>query len=56
MAEEFDPEPQIYLAETTPEFLNYFVINSVRLEAYLSLKPRTNCIKKLGKWFRSTIC
>lgn len=30
MAEEFDPEPQCYLAVTVPKFPNYFVVNGVR--------------------------
>ncbi|KAK4936739.1 hypothetical protein LTR10_022463 [Elasticomyces elasticus] len=30
MADEFNPEPQVYLATTVPKFPNYFVINGVR--------------------------
>lgn len=30
MAEEFDPEPNVYLAVTVPKFPNYFVVNGVR--------------------------
>jgi hypothetical protein len=30
MAEEFDPDPHVYLAVTVPKFPNYFVINGVR--------------------------
>jgi cation diffusion facilitator CzcD-associated flavoprotein CzcO len=30
MAEEFDPEPNVYLALTVPKFPNYFVVNGVR--------------------------
>lgn len=30
MADEFDPEPQVYLATTVPKFPNYFIINGVR--------------------------
>lgn len=30
MREEFDPEPQVYLAMTVPKFPNYFVVNGVR--------------------------
>ena len=29
MADEFNPEPQVYLATTVPKFPNYFVINGV---------------------------
>lgn len=30
MADEFEPEPKVYLALTVPKFPNYFVINGVR--------------------------
>jgi hypothetical protein len=30
MADEFNPEPHVYLAVTVPKFPNYFVINGVR--------------------------
>jgi cation diffusion facilitator CzcD-associated flavoprotein CzcO len=30
MAEEFDPEPYVYLGVTVPKFPNYFVVNGVR--------------------------
>ncbi len=30
MAEEFEPEPQVYLAMAVPKFPNYFIINGVR--------------------------
>ncbi|EXJ56038.1 hypothetical protein A1O7_08969 [Cladophialophora yegresii CBS 114405] len=30
MRDEFDPEPQVYLAMTVPKFPNYFVVNGVR--------------------------
>ncbi|KAH0847215.1 hypothetical protein AYO21_02604 [Fonsecaea monophora] len=30
MADEFNPEPQVYLALTVPKFPNYFVVNGVR--------------------------
>ena len=30
MADEFDPEPQVYLAMAVPKFPNYFIINGVR--------------------------
>lgn len=30
MSAAFDPEPQVYLATTVPQFPNYFVVNGVR--------------------------
>lgn len=30
MADEFDPEPNVYLAVAVPKFPNYFVVNGVR--------------------------
>lgn len=30
MKDEFDPEPQVYLAVTVPKFPNYFLVNGVR--------------------------
>ena len=30
MADEFDPDPQVYLAMAVPKFPNYFIINGVR--------------------------
>lgn len=30
MSDEFNPEPNVYLATTVPKFPNYFVINGVR--------------------------
>lgn len=30
MADEFNPEPHVYLAVTVPKFPNYFVVNGVR--------------------------
>ena len=30
MKDEFNPEPQVYLAMTVPKFPNYFIINGVR--------------------------
>lgn len=30
MADEFDPEPRVYLSVTVPKFPNYFIVNGVR--------------------------
>lgn len=30
IADEFDPEPKVYLAMAVPKFPNYFVVNGVR--------------------------
>lgn len=35
MRDEFEPEPNVYLAVTVPKFPNYFTINGVRGKVYL---------------------
>jgi hypothetical protein len=38
MAEEFKPEPKVYLAMTVPKFPNYFIVNGVRGLYILSME------------------
>lgn len=57
MAEEFDPEPNVYLAVTVPKFPNYFVVNGVRgkshpFQSFSAKFP--NCHRKLGSRHRAS--
>jgi len=56
MADEFNPEPQVYLATTVPKFPNYFVING--WPHLYHMKPKSNYTDVIagvrGNWAAGT--
>lgn len=51
MKDEFNPEPQVYLAVTVPKFPNYFVVNGVRgTSGSLPLQHQTPAHTTAGNW------
>lgn len=58
MADEFTPEPQVYLATTVPKFPNYFVINGVRgnWAAGTALPSHEVCVEYVLQFARRMQC
>ena len=54
MADEFQPEPQVYLSVTVPKFPNYFIVNGVRGQwaAGTALPAHEMCIEYILKCAR----